>query len=121
MKAFCKTCGTHFPADFEITVGDDCSFWDDRGLYDLPEKYKRLIWDWLFALPVDQIFGDTKYLIGVQLMGRKASIKQRVKFAWHRIVKGYNKMTEAERQAAQKDYYQKQFNGGDHAGKRKST
>lgn len=111
MKAFCRTCGAHFPQEFEITLTNRCSFWRDRGLAKLPERYKMIIWDWFFMLPMDQIFGETKYLLAVQIIGRKSSIKQRAKFAWHKVIKGYNRMSEQQRQAFQRDFYKKEFGG----------
>ena len=55
-KAMCKTCGSHFPEEFEVTVGDHCTFWEQHGFpKDFPKEYKRKIWDWYFELPVDEI------------------------------------------------------------------
>lgn len=55
-KVQCKTCGSHFPDEFETTVGPHCTFWEQHGFpKDFPLKYKKQIWEWYFAIPVDEI------------------------------------------------------------------
>lgn len=107
MKAFCKTHGVHFPADFKQTIKEDCSFWRDRGLDDLTAEYKRMLWEWMFSFPGDQIFGATGYEIAFAIRGQK----KRAKYLWHKLIKGYNKMTERQRQEAQKKYFLRRHRG----------
>jgi len=105
MKLPCRSCGIHFPGDYEVTLGDTCFFWEDRGLSNLPEPEKRLLWDWMFTMPADRIWLETTFVLGLNVVDRKMTIVEKAKNSWHRIIKGYNKMSEAERQAAQKKYF----------------
>lgn len=107
MKLSCSDHGIHFPADFDVTLGEDCAFWYDRGLENLPDIQKKKLWDWMFAMPTDEIWLQSRYVLGLWVNGRKMSLAEKAKLAWHKWIKGYDRMTEAERQAAQKDYFNK--------------
>lgn len=101
MKAFCSADGAHFQHEFRRTItSPECTFWRERGMDKLPAEAKLELWDWMFKCPADAIFGEHKYQIFVVMTGRKA----RLQWMWDRIIKGYNRMTESQRQEAQRRY-----------------
>lgn len=116
MKVFCRQHGVHFPHEFNITCRRGCPFWGDHGLQKLPTKYKRKVWEWLFALNADELFGETGYEIALQFYGRRAPIKH----LWHNVKKGYAKLSEKQRQAFQKRHVRKSIGGASNGKSRKN-
>lgn len=99
MKILCVDCGCHFHNDFKESL--QCSFWERRGLGKLPKKYKRIMWDWVFSLPVDMLGMRAKVAIHLSFYGTRYDGKNQ----WEKSVEGYGKMTDKERRAYQKLYF----------------
>lgn len=102
MKMTCRTCGVHFQEDFEKTLTDKCDFWGasvGNLLSKLPEKYKKLIWDWMFSLPIDEISENT----GIEI---SPSIDSRPYLGniYERFVPGYAEWPEDKKKKFQAEY-----------------
>ena len=98
MKITCGQCGIHFPQDFEKSLV--CDFWKERGADGLPVKYKKIIWDWIFSLPVDEILIATKYSINASWGAEKVDVTNQ----FEKNVPGYVDWTEKEQQHFQRRY-----------------
>lgn len=98
MKAICPDCGCHFPDEFEQSL--KCSFWHRKGLDKLPKKYKKVVWDWLFSLPCDELADKGHFALSVQLFGYPYKGNQ-----WSEKIEGYDNWTEEERRKYQKLYF----------------
>lgn len=103
MKINCLACGCHFPQDFEDTFKPPCNLWGDMGIANLPEDYKRRIWDWYFSIPVDEI--AVKFNVGISIAIRGFVIEPETLF--ENVIPGYNELPEEDRQRVQKDYFKK--------------
>jgi len=101
VKVFCRTCGIHFPADYNETFSPRCSFWGDRGLGNLPTKLKSKLWLWLTSLPADEILVETGVDIAVSLKGNSTGPN----LSFQDSIPDWDKMTEKQKQAYQKIYF----------------
>lgn len=115
MKMACKTDGIHFPKDFKITLKPPCNFWGDMGLSNLPINYKKKLWDWMFAMPADEI--GIKFKIGLAFTLQGIGIPDDKKF--ENLVPGYSTWDEKKQQEFQKEYYLGKVNLEDYGMKNK--
>lgn len=98
MKVFCKTCGIHFPEEFERTLGKGCGFWSRSGLEILPKEDKVRLWNWLFAFNFDELFVRT----GVSL---ESGFHRASTDSWESYFPGYPRLSEEEQRELQHLYY----------------
>lgn len=98
MKVICPDCGCHFDNEFKDSL--KCSFWQRKGLGDVPKKYKKIIWDWLFALPYDEMANTTHTALIVSIYGHPHKGND-----WSKMVEGYDTWTDEERRKFQKLYF----------------
>lgn len=99
MKVFCKAHGPHFENEFNKTLKKDCDFWEIRKLDKLSKKYKKIVWDWIFALPADEIAESQKIMINCQFYGVPYAGNQ-----YKRDVPGYESWSDKKQRQFQKDY-----------------
>jgi hypothetical protein len=102
MKAFCSSCGCHFPDEFEDTLQSWCGYWWNNGLFELPKKYKKMIWDWQFSLPVDEIAKKTGIILHYSFSVSKNKYKEN---EFERNVKYYKNWPDKKRKEFQKNYF----------------
>ena len=104
MKIACTSCAIHFPEEFEATLKKPCTFWAEHGFPEtFPKKYKKVIWDWVFKLPTDEIALATGTTIETFIRGVDAP-KDGNDFV--KYVPEYEKWTEPERKKFQKKFQQ---------------
>lgn len=103
MKIFCKTCGVHFPQDFDKTLQVSCNLWGDSNMSNLDKDLKKKIWDWLFLMPADEIYIKTSGLQLVVSFGAKFIAEEKVN--WPGIFSNYEEMSEEQKQEAQRAYF----------------
>jgi hypothetical protein len=100
MKTICESCGCHFPEDFEDTQKDECFYWFDRNLGSLPGEYKKIIWDWIFSLNVDEIAEKTGIILNINFEGSNKRYKEN---EFEVGIPGYKKWSEEKRKQFQKE------------------
>ncbi len=100
MKVPCEVHGAHFKHEFAATQHSDCPVWEKWGMGKLPIEQRLVFWNWLFKGPFDEIWLKTGFQIGLSIVARR----NRVKLFWQKHIKGYNRMSEKQRQTAQKKY-----------------
>ncbi len=100
MKVFCKDDGCHFPEEFEDSL--KCSFWTQRGLSSLSNEYKKILWDWGFALPYDEILLKENIQLSVSWYGE---IPSQPGNQFENEVPGYKKWDDKKRRKFQKGYF----------------
>jgi len=102
MKTSCSSCGCHFPDEFEDTLRSWCSYWWDNNLYELSKKYKRIVWDWLFSLNVDEIVTKSGIIVNISIGGEK---KKYEKNEFEENIKSYKNWPDKKRRQFQKDFF----------------
>lgn len=101
MKIPCRTCGIHFPKDFEETFKPICNFWGDSGMTNIDVELKKKIWDWIFQLPSDEIWLKTG--LGIWLTFGAVYVPREKTF--YGKFPEFENMTEEEQQAFEKDHF----------------
>ncbi len=99
MKVFCKTCGIHFPEDFEDSLEERCGFWNSQGLGELLDDDKAKLWEWMFSFDFDDLFTRT----GIQL--QSGFHREYEGQPWTKIFTGYPDLSEQEQRELQHHYY----------------
>lgn len=103
MKAFCNTCGCHFPEEFKDTLKPTCNWWGDRGASNVPEEWKKKIWEWQFGVNVDQFLVETglslNFSLGFTVPNKSDTFEAQVE--------GWSKMTDKERRNYEKEHFRK--------------
>ena len=110
MKMPCNQCGCHFPQDFDETFSAPCNIWGDMGASNLPDDYKKRIWDWFFTLPADEM--GLKFSLGVSVLINFVPIQPESMF--ENRIPGYSELDEAEKQAVQKKWFKEHKNPNPH-------
>lgn len=100
IKTFCSNCGVHFPIDFPRTLVPPCNFWGEHGMSTLPEENKKRIWDWLFAMPTDEL---TKFSLQLAFTFEAKPFDQADTFAI--MVPGWEEMSDADRQEYERQHF----------------
>lgn len=101
MKVFCNSCSIHFLDDFASTNRAPCNFWGDMGMGNVDVSYKRKVWEWMFAMPADEI--AVRYGISMQLSVGGKAIAEKDKI--ENKIPGYLTMTQEQKIEAQRQYF----------------
>jgi len=109
MKFGCRVDGIHFKQDFEKTFIPPCDFWGDLGMGNLPKELKKKFWDWIFAMPADEI--GLKCKIGISVSFQTAPIMEDSQYI--NMIEGYKDLSEEEQQNLQRKIALKQKKGED--------
>lgn len=110
MKIGCSQCGCHFRQEFEKTLKPPCNMWGDKGFTNLPVKYKKKLWDWVFKMPSDEI--SILFDTAIAWMVQGVPILERDKFV--NLVPGWEKYDEMRQQDIERWWFIEQ-NRGNHA------
>jgi hypothetical protein len=98
----CKTCGIHFQEDFYQTLAESCTFWIDRNFpTTFPEKYKWEVWNWLYALPTDEMSKTSGTQVSVNIIAAPSPYAD----DFEALVPGYVKWDDKQRKDFQRGYF----------------
>ncbi len=97
----CPTHGCHFKQEFDETLKPGCSYWESYKIPQLSDESKKLVWDWLFTIPADQILikDNVQMASAIQFAPATQSI------LFKDFVPGWGKMREEEQQLFEKEYF----------------
>ena len=100
MKVQC-TCGPHFMDDFNDTNKSPCNFWGNMGMTNVDISFRRKVWDWLFAMPADEIAIRYNINLSVGLSGTAITDNDKIE----NLIPGYQEMSVTEKMEAQRKYF----------------
>jgi len=111
MKVFCKSCGCHFPEDFEETRAESCSYWPGIGLpkqaLENNLEICKKFWDYNFAFDYDAAADRTGIMFS---MGKPSvSPKVYVENEFERDIPGYKDWPDDKRRRFQKAWFKKYY------------
>lgn len=104
MKTFCSFHGAHFSNEFKNTLHWRCPLWKEKGLKNMPNKYKKKIWDWSFALPIDEIGLKTGFILRIGFEGNKAVNKSDIDW-FMKNIPGYKNLSDKDKREFQKSHF----------------
>lgn len=100
MKTSCPSCGCHFGDEFDQTLKPGCDYWQACGGSGLSDESKKIVWDWIFAMPADYLSIKEQISLGCAISFNP--IMPGVEFK--QIVPGWDKMREEDRRKFQREY-----------------
>lgn len=100
MKVFCPTHGAHFPEDFKPR----CPVWGLWGLEPLSTVDKKKVWDWVFALNIDEIAIKYNIALETNMHGVKLEGDQHEN-EWVKYFPEYASWSDNKRKRFQRNYF----------------
>lgn len=107
IKTGCNVCSIHFVDEFEKTLVSPCNYWGDMGMSNLTVDLKKKVWDWLFAMPADEVGLKSGIGLSVNLGGYPISEEHK----FENIIPGYKDLDDEQRKQAQKFYFKNKRTG----------
>ncbi len=101
MKLPCRTCGVHFPQDFDKTNEPACNLWGDIGFTNVSREIREKLWIWIFSMPTDEIYLETSLALGFNVYAGYVPKED----SFDSRFPEYKNMTEEQQQEFQRDFF----------------